>query len=144
MQNLSSYIGLPFVEKGRDRAGVDCWGLVAMALREHFSVEVPSYTEDYTTTQEGAEIAALIGRESVSWPEVSLADAMPGDVLILRVMGRPWHCGLVIAPFYFLHAERGVGVVKERWDSLLWGRRIVGVHRHPELMVQALAGSTVQ
>jgi len=133
MRTFAPYIGLPFVEHGRARGGVDCWGLVRLILHEQFGLDVPSYTESYTTTQEGAEIAALIVRESVGWPEVLLAAAQPGDVLILRIMGQPWHCGMVIESPYFLHADRTMGTVRDRWDSLLWSRRILGVHRHPEL-----------
>lgn len=141
--DCATYIGLPFLEKGRDRTGVDCWGLVAMLLREQFGLEVPSYTEDYTTTKEGEEIAALIGRESLDWPEVPLAEAQPGDVLILRIKGQPWHCGLVVEPPCFIHAALGVGTVRERWDALLWSRRIVAVHRHPELARRSIDAHTL-
>ena len=130
---FAQMIGVPFLEKGRGLSGFDCWGATRFGLQHGFGIEVPSYTEYYTTTQEGEEIAALIGRESIGWPEVTLPEAQPGDVLILRIKGHPWHCGLVLDPPYFLHAERAAGTVRERWDSLLWARRIVAVHRHPEL-----------
>lgn len=138
-------IGVPFQEKGRSLAGWDCWGAVAYGLRHGFGIEVPSYTEDYTTTKEGDEISALIERESIGWIDVPLAEARTGDVIIMRILGQPWHCGLVIDPPYFIHADSTVsrrtglprGTVRDRWDSLLWEKRIVGVHRHPSLMEMA-------
>jgi len=130
---FTQMIGTPFCEKGRGLSGFDCWGAVRWGLLYGFGVEVPSYTEDYATTQEGTDIAALIGRESLGWFEVSLHEAQPGDVLILRIKGQPWHCGLVIDPPCFLHADRMAGTIRERWDALLWARRIVAVYRHPML-----------
>lgn len=134
-------IGVPFLDKGRGLSGWDCWGAVRFGLLNGFGVEVPSYTEDYTTTKEGDEITALIGRESLAWIEVPLGEARVGDVIILRIKGQPWHCGLVMDPPYFLHADATVsrrtglpkGTVRDRWDSLLWEKRILGVHRHPQL-----------
>lgn len=129
-----SMIGVPFLKKGRDMSGWDCWGAVRFGLLNGFGVEVPSFTEDYTTSDDRESVSALITRESIDWPEVPLSEAQPGDVLILRVLGQPWHCGLVVEPPYFIHAGRSVGTVRTRWDSLLWEKRILGVHRHPKLM----------
>jgi cell wall-associated NlpC family hydrolase len=128
--DVRSYIGLPFVDRGRDHTGVDCWGLVALVLREQCGIEVPSYVGDYASSQEGAEVAALIARESLGWQAVPLHEAQAGDVLVLRVHGRPWHCGLVVDRGQFLHADRRAGVVIERWDALLWARRVESAYRH--------------
>lgn len=130
-------IGVPFLEKGRSLTGFDCWGVVSYGLLHGFGIEVPSYTDDYTTTHDKLSVSALINRESLDWPEVPLSEARPGDVIILRVLGQPWHCGLVIASPYFLHAQRSIGTVQTRWDGTLWQRRIVGLHRHPQLMEMA-------
>ena len=127
---LAEMIGTPFAEKGRGLSGFDCWGAARFGLLHAFGIDVPSYSESYQTTREGAEIAALIGRESTGWDDVSLSDAQPGDVLILCIKGFPWHCGLVVDPPHFVHADRTVGTVRDRWDSLRWSRRIVSVHRH--------------
>jgi Cell wall-associated hydrolases (invasion-associated proteins) len=126
-------IGVPFTEKGRGLTGFDCWGVVRFGLWNAFQIEVPSYAEDYATTKEGEEIAALIGRESLGWLDVAHAAARPGDVLILRMKGRPWHCGLIVDPPYFIHAVEGIGTIRDRWDSLAWASRVVSIHRHPQL-----------
>lgn len=138
---VTAMIGVRFVEKGRDLSGWDCWGAVAYGLRQGFGIVVPSYTEAYTTSQEGAEIAALIGRESPGWLAVPLAEALPGDVLILRIHGQPWHCGLVLEPPAFLHADGTLWTVRDRWDSPVWSRRIIGLYRHPEMAARRLARS---
>lgn len=127
---IAQMIEVPFLEKGRGLSGFDCWGAVRFGLLNACGIEVPSYTESYQTTREGEEIAALISRESTGWDEMALLNAQPGDVLILRIKGFPWHCGLIIDPPYFIHADRTVGTVKDRWDSIRWAQRIVSVHRH--------------
>lgn len=127
---VKDYIGIPFKEKGRDRNGCDCWGLVYLILRAVFNIDVPSYAEGYETVQDQAEIMALRDRELPSWREVVRADAMAGDVIALRIQGEPTHYGLVLEPGLMLHTHKGIDSCAERYDGLLWKHRIVGIYRH--------------
>lgn len=131
---IARYIGIPFTERGRDREGVDCWGLVVLVYRDLFGIELPSYAEEYGTTTDAEEIGALVRRESRTvWQEVPLREARLGDVLLFRVRGQAMHCGLVVVPPTFLHCVDRIGSAIERWDSLLWEKRVSGVFRHAEL-----------
>jgi cell wall-associated NlpC family hydrolase len=141
VQALAKLIGVPFLDKGRTLAGVDCWGAVRLGLQLGFDITVPSYTEEYASAQERVEVEAFIGRHSIEWPEVPLSKACPGDVLLLRIFGQPWHCGLILTAPAFLHVDKTAGVVIERWDSLVWKKRIVAVHRYPGSSVLCSAHS---
>ena len=127
-------IGIPFVEKGRTPAGCDCWGVVRLALARGFGVSVPDYAEDYPTTTDRDEIAALMRGEALGWTDCPLAEAQPGDVVLFRIQGMVCHAGLAIEPPWFLHAVRGIGSALERWDAAIWSRRLSSVLRHPEMM----------
>src|SRR5262249_15997138 len=59
---IAGYVGLPFRSLGRDRDGLDCWGLVHLVYREVFRLEVPAYSEDYVTAYDCREIGELIRR----------------------------------------------------------------------------------
>lgn len=135
--DFDRYIGIPFTEKGRTRDGCDCWGLVRLVLQEQFDVELPSYVEDYETTADRQEIEQIIHRESAQRAAiVAPAFAQLGDVIILRIEGRPRHCGLVIAPGLMLHVLKGINAALERYDGMLWKHRVVGIYR-PAVLVKA-------
>lgn len=135
---VADLIGIPFVEHGRSCEGADCWGLVRLALRRGFGLEVPDYTEDYVTTTDREEIARLIAQEAMAWIPVLSTDAKPGDVVLFRIRGSVSHAGLVLDPPWFLHTQIGIESVRERWDSPLWRRRISGCVRHPALQASTL------
>ena len=64
----AAYVGLPWAEKGRDRAGLDCWGLVRLVYANALLIELPSYTEAYASVAERGEIGALMSTGSERWP----------------------------------------------------------------------------
>lgn len=131
---VSDLIGIPFEEHGRTRLGCDCWGLVRLGLERGFGLLVPDYSEGYLTSTDREEIQALMHRETVGgWREVPIGEASAGDVLLFRIQGQVCHAGLAIAPPVFLHAQRGLGSALERWDRLIWTRRLSSVLRHPAL-----------
>jgi len=124
---VSEYIGIPFAGHGRDRNGCDCWGLVRLVLAEQFGISVPSYDAAYSDCC-SSEVGPHIDRVASEWQQVD--PALPGDVVVMRITGRPWHVGLVIAPGRMLHVERGLDACQERFDGQHWRNRIVGIYRH--------------
>lgn len=127
---VEPYIGLPFLEHGRSRDGVDCWGLVRLVLAEKFGVCVPSYVDEYTSAADQDEVGRLIRGEMGPWVEVPSDQAAAGDVALLRIKGQPCHVGLVVASGWMLHVEQGIDSVLDRYGGPRWGRRLVGIYRH--------------
>jgi lipoprotein Spr len=139
-QWVSAYVGLPFKERGRDHNGVDCWGLVALILRDVFGLDVPSYADEYVSTTDCKILSDLIKREADSWWPIAFTDAREGDVVILRVASAntrekiyATHVGVVIKPGWMIHIERGIDAVLEQYTRPRWGNRVVGIYRHDDL-----------
>lgn len=132
---VAQYLNLPFVDKGRTRQGVDCYGLVRLIYQEQLNIELPSYTEHYSTSSDYGEIRALMNGEAGSlWHEIAVAEARGYDGLIFRLLGEPTHFGLVLDPPWFIHAIKRERQVQgrtwvERWDTTEWRHRLVAVVR---------------
>lgn len=126
------YIGVPYAPKGREAAtGLDCWGLVRVVYHEQKQVELPSYAEDYATSYDAKEIGALVSLESdTKWLAVASGSERPYDVVVLRVLGHPMHCGVCVGDRQFIHCLKGTNVVMEGLDDALWCRRVVGFFRY--------------
>lgn len=137
------YIGIPYADKGRDHSGVDCWGLVKLILEEVFGVRLPGFGAAYGTAADKLagvlviQAGALDGWEATTSPQ-------PGDLVVFRVAGRPWHCGVMASRTHFLHAPNrdrfgGVLIVSaERIDSPMWKPRVIAFYRHPSARIENL------
>lgn len=124
------YIGLPFEERGRDRGGLDCWGLVRLALAEQAGLALPCLMHDYRGTADTRAIAALIRRELPFWRAVEDGREKLNDVIVLRLQGHPVHVGLVLGDGCMLHIERGIDSAIERYRGPRWQDRIFGFYRY--------------
>lgn len=125
---VAQYIGIPFVSKGRTAAGCDCWGLVRLVLAEQFGVLVPSYDETYTDANKPTAAHAVGTLRGIDFVELPYAE--PGAAVVLRVKGLPWHVGIMVSQYCFLHVMRGIESVWERLDDLRWRNRVMGFHRY--------------
>src|SRR5262245_40354600 len=115
----SRYVGIPFADGGRTRDGLDCYGLLHVIYREEFQIELPSYTGAYLSAHEHAEVAALLANRIPldAWEPV-LGAPRVGDAVVFRVLGAPWHVGVMVSPTDFLHVEAGqVCAAIERLDQ---------------------------
>lgn len=124
---MNDYVGLPFLEKGRDRDGLDCWGLVRLVYLEKYGIELPAYTECYKNTKDKTIGGVIDENLALEWQEVS--EPAQGDIIVLRILGQPFHVGLVIDGQRMLHCERGVGSVIENYKGMKWRKRVIGFYR---------------
>lgn len=130
-------VGLPYVDRGRDRAGVDCWGLVTLGFDVLAGIELPSYAGLYASAGEMAEIDGLISaaQASAAWSAVPGYEVRPLDVVAFRRGHLTAHVGLVIDPrrSFMLHAAHGHGSRLEPWTAPIWISRLAGFYRHASL-----------
>ncbi|MEO7466715.1 MAG: NlpC/P60 family protein [Sphingobium limneticum] len=132
------YVGMPYVDHGRDAHGCDCWGGVRLVLRDVFGHDLPSYGELYVSGSHQPSVTATVttGLEE-QFCDVTRRDedgriiprSSEGDMVILRIGGRPWHCGILVSDELFLHWPEGMTACIERLNSAMWLRRISGFYR---------------
>ena len=123
------YVGIPFRVGGRDRGGCDCWGLVRLVIGERRGVWLPSLGAEYETINDRERIEALVGTTKPLVAAERLPGPEPFAVVVLRILGRPVHVGLVLDREHFIHVWSRRAACVERFASPEWARRIEGFYR---------------
>lgn len=127
------YIGLPWRERGLDRDGIACWGLVRLVYAEHLGLQVPDYAAEVASLQERAEVAAVFAGGTMGglWASVPEQTARPFDVVVFRRAGLDAHVGLVVEAGRMLHITDGQDSAIIDYGTGRWAPRLSGVYRHP-------------
>jgi cell wall-associated NlpC family hydrolase len=114
MPAFDTYLTVPYVDQGRDHAGVDCWGLVRLFIGEQRGLWLPDHGA--VAPRDLARIAGLVAaaiREG-PWRQVTVGADRACDVVLVNslVDGTllPVHCGVVTRPGHMLHTKRTFGV----------------------------------
>lgn len=90
MHWVSQYIGLPYMHGGRDRAGVDCWGLVWLIYREQFSIDLPILAGMIESNL--LEVCRVIEIYKHDWTQ--LDKPVDGCLVTLSQTKHPHHVGI--------------------------------------------------
>ena len=138
----AGYVGIPFLDLGRDRAGCDCWGLVRLVLAEQAGLQLPSLATCYGSEANAAGVGEAVEaeRRSGSWQRIEPGVEHPFDVVEMSGAARipdsgwvfgPLHVGVVVTPGWLLHVERGTAAVVARYrEDQVIRRRILGFWRY--------------
>ena len=137
---VAGYVGIPFRDLGRDRAGCDCWGLVRLVLAEQTGIPLPSLATCYGSEANPAGVGDAVEaeRRSGAWRRIETGDEQPFDVVEMSGAARtptgwvfgPLHVGVVVAFGWLLHVERGTAAVLARYrEDQAVRRRILGFWR---------------
>lgn len=125
----NDYVGIPFLAKGRDSSGLDCWGLVRLVYKEEFDIELPSFSDDYEY-DDTERIEQLTAQYKEGWEEVS--SPKPGSIVLFKVLGHLSHIGIYIGGNKFLHCLENHSSVIENLDSINWNKRFAGFFNYVE------------
>lgn len=130
LKACSKYMPVPYLDKGRDLAGWDCYGLYRWVLQERHGITIPSYVAEYASAEEEVSVSSALGhRADASWQMVPAGSEQEGDGIVFRIAGEPRHCGYVLEPGIMLHSMRGRGTCVERYNLQHWIKRIEGIYR---------------
>jgi hypothetical protein len=134
----AKYVGVPFLERGDNLSGWDCWGMLHYVGVHELSKDWPTYREAYghLRAYEPDAIAEVVSRFLGDWrriPEAVEGCAVSFDKrgdLALRTGCEPriHHVGLVLNAREMLHVQKGAigGTVIVPFDDLEHRRFIAG------------------
>jgi cell wall-associated NlpC family hydrolase len=127
---IAQYVGIPYRPGGRGRDGADCWGLVAMVMREQFSIALPDYPgAAWMPAGDARAIGAEAAAYAARFRRLAAGEERPGDAVLIRMRGAPLHVGLVVGDGWMLHAHEEADACLESYSSPAWAHRILGFYR---------------
>lgn len=128
MIDYEKYIGIPYVEDGRDPAvGLDCKGLLLVLLKD-LGIDLPDICSESDWAKCGRNLFVEKYHENTF--EIEQSDLEPGDLIMVR--GRSGvgdHVAVCVGDGQFIHSVFGVGVVKGRLSEKSVQRRMLGCYR---------------
>jgi len=115
---------VPFKTRGRSWDNWDCWGLVVVAYKEVYGLDIPSYVDEYRSIKQKDLLASIYNRgKQDKWHPVK--QAQEGDVVIVYMDGRQMHSGVAINKSEMIHAEMGINTVIQKISEY----RVEGIYR---------------
>ena len=133
----SKYSGIPFVTRGRDAKGLDCWGLIKLIYQQELGIQIEDFSDKYDLVSDADAIEGCALVEKQNWIKVGDLNqysppyiAQPFDVVLFNIFGRPVHVGLVVCPYHFIHSPEDDMSRFERYTDRSWARRVEGFYRH--------------
>ncbi len=130
---MVKYIGIPYIEGGRDSKGADCYGLLRLIYQEQFGIEIPEYSHvAWVKDCDEKQLESDIEDRKQEWQLIDSGSEKIGDCILLKIAGVPIHLGMVVASGVMVHCARGHDSAIERYDSNKWQKRIEGFFRHEQ------------
>lgn len=126
---VTGYIGIPFLAHGRDRRGLDCWGLVKLIYAERFGIDLPEIITPYEPVLGNGSVMAAFVEARARWQAIEEHKWQIGDVAVISADGWPAHVGLLVGRNQLVHARpRGRQSCLGRLDA--WRPTLLEVIRY--------------
>lgn len=145
--NFKDYVGIPFKNHGRDKKGVDCYGIVVLIYKEHLGIDLPDTNTyqvpspnylncfDKATKGNTEEVTVRMRHFHKLWERVE--EPQPYDVITLNVPGAcsadgsPTHVGMYIGEGKFIHSMISTAVAIQKLEN--WKPMVHGIYRYKGL-----------
>ena len=129
-----AWLGTPYRHQAATLgAGCDCLGLLRGVWRSLYGSEplqVPPYRADWRDLRHAETLLAAASTRL----RPTAGELLPGQVVLFRLNGLPLpkHCGSLVAPDRFIHAQERLGVIEASLGEG-WRRRLAGRFEFPSI-----------
>ena len=116
--SVKDLIGVPYKPHGRDKNGMDCYG-VDIEIYRRKGIELPDV--DYDKPEEYENVFEQVCHK-VRYIKVEQPNEL--SIIMIRLKGEPRHTGVYLGDGLFIHATRNMGVIVEplhRWKNRVEG-----------------------
>jgi len=123
---IGKYLGVPYLHRGRDLSGLDCWGLIIMAYADIDIkvIDLERYEKDWALKDGNL----FVENYYTAWKPIPANDLKLMDVILFKnFKGIASHAGLYLSADKFIHGSKQ-GVVITRLSA--WKERIDGAFRY--------------
>jgi NlpC/P60 family putative phage cell wall peptidase len=120
-----AWIGTPYRHQAATLgAGCDCLGLIRGVWKALYGdePEVPNYRADFRDMRNLLVVAEA---------RLERAEMLAGSIILFRLGATPKHCGILVSPTRFIHAQERIGVVEANLTEG-WAKRVAGCFAFPE------------
>ncbi|KKB09044.1 NlpC/P60 family protein [Devosia chinhatensis] len=127
------WLGTPYRHRASTLgAGCDCLGLLRGVWRMLYGSEpvaVPAYRADWRDPEHDGALE----RAAATFLRAETGPPTAGQVVLFRLGGqaRARHCGILLGPERFIHAQEHLGVVEANLTTG-WAKRMSGRYRFPD------------
>ena len=128
MSGYAKYIGIPFVNLGRDKTGADCYGLVRLILKDQYGIMLPELL-DYSNSLNRNQTSLVIEKNTPLIAGESIENPEEGDIVLMSSRGLSAHVGVLIGNNMILHTTKQTGAVTEPLSSRRLKTKIRGFYR---------------
>src|SRR5262245_2836472 len=111
---FAAYLGIPFVLRGRDHQGTDCYGFVWMFYREQLGIELPRYEGACEIGRAPEEIQSRIedNLNTHQWVQIPEAELRRGDIVFVKRFGFN-HVGICVGMPKMIHMSKAGVVIQD-------------------------------
>lgn len=127
------FLGTPYRHQASTPgAGCDCLGLLRGVWRALYGKE-PMAMPPYRAEMRDPLNAGALRQAAETWLVAEHGPMAAGQVVLFRLGGmvEAKHCGILVGPERFIHAQERLGVVEANLTQA-WARRVSGRFRFPE------------
>ena len=125
----NKYIGIPFLDKGRDINGIDCWGLVRLVYKQEYHIDLPNFSTNYEA-DDSEQMQDLLAQYKEGWEKIDTPTE--GCIVLFNILGVESHMGIAVSSTHFLHARDRRDSAIESFESVAWRNRITGFYKYSE------------
>jgi cell wall-associated NlpC family hydrolase len=118
--DLSKFVGIPFVNRGRNLTGCDCYGLARLVWKEMTGSELPDYL---ISCMDSLKIDEQVKNADEHWIRYEDNPPVPSIVAFRFDSNHPdWvtHFGVYVGDGMFIHTRKKANSCKERLDDPKW------------------------